>query len=152
MLFGISQKKHAAELAELQAHVKLLEGNLEDAGKIAKNKLQALQDNLVKELNLRHHKEQRLQDSERVRQEVEGRCKAVEDKLQALSAMHATRVRIGSINIDPIEMTSRLRGTVNSSLRVEWDGQKLVIYGNRELTDPELNQLKSVLAWELNRT
>ena len=152
MLFGISQKKHAAEVAELQTHIKLLESNLDDAGKLARNKLQALQDNLVKELNLRHQKEQRLQDCDRVRQEAEGRCKLAEENLATLTATHATRIRIGSVNIDPIEMTSRLRGTINSSLRVEWDGQKLVIYGNRELTEPELNQLKSVLAWELNRT
>ena len=155
MLFGISQKKHQAAVLEFEKAVSLLGNQVEqERNRAARNfsQLVAEQDKLQEAHRMQRLAQVQREEAERREQEAEQRAKESSEQLATLSAMHATRIRIGSVSIDPIEMTSRLRGTVNSSLRVEWDGQKLVIYGDRQLTEPELNQLKSVLAWDLNRT
>ena len=149
MLFGISKKKHAAAVLEFENAVSLLGNQVEqERNRAARNlnQLIAEQDKLQEAHRMQRLAQVQREEAECRAQEAQQRAKESAEQLATLSAMHATRIRIGSVNIDPIELTSRLRGTVNSGLRVEWDGQKLVIYGNRELTEPELNQLKSVLA------
>ena len=82
---------------------------------------------------------------------AEAACKIAETECARIMACHATRVRIGWIPIDPIEMTARIRA-IEGSLRVEWDGDKLVIYSGRPLTEAEFNAAVAAFMPQLNRT
>ncbi len=64
----------------------------------------------------------------------------------------AARVRIGHHPLDVINLTSKVRGEVESSLLVQYVGDKIVVTAARHLTDAEYNQLVDILGFKLNRT
>ena len=74
-----------------------------------------------------------------------------ENEVERIQSLHSTRVRLGSAVVDPIMMTMRIRA-VEPSLRVEYDGTKLVLYGDRALTLPEMNQVEEQFRWEFDQT
>ena len=65
------------------------------------------------------------------------RDKAVED-YKALEKLHSRRVRVGTFTVSPERLTARLRA-IEPSLRVEFDGDKVVIYSDQMLK-PEVGR------------
>ena len=76
---------------------------------------------------------------------------ALQHRYDSLCELHSNRIRIGSIVVDPIEITAKLRA-VEPTIRVEFDGKRLFIYADRVLTDPEFNQLEGMLKVRIDRT
>ena len=75
----------------------------------------------------------------------------LQQQYDSLCELHSKRIRIGSIVVDPIEMTARLR-VIEPTIRVEFDGKRLFIYADRVLTDPEFNQLEGMLKVRIDKT
>ena len=83
--------------------------------------------------------------------QLQGDYDKLSDRFQTLSNMHTDRIRVGSITLDPFELTARLH-RIEPSLKAEYDGKRIVIYGDRRLESSEMNALKSTLAPDLNPT
>lgn len=82
--------------------------------------------------------------------QAEAACKVAATECARIVACHATRIRVGHIPFDPITLTMRIR-TVQSGLRAEWDGDKMVFYSDKQLTESEYNALIAALPG-MNRT
>lgn len=63
----------------------------------------------------------------------------------------AGRFRAGTIMIDPIALTARLRAIV-SSIKIESTPDRLYVYADRQLTEPEWNAVKSAILNLADRT
>ena len=83
--------------------------------------------------------------------EAEASLKVAQAECDRLSSIHATRVRIGHIPIDPLAMTARARA-VEGSIRCEWDGDKLVFYAGKSLTEAEFNAMLAGVMPVFDRT
>jgi hypothetical protein len=148
MLGLVGRKKHEAEVRELREVAdreidrlkRTMAAQDHQNNQAVKAGLQALAD-----------AQRRTVDAEDRANVAEIACKSAETECARIAACHATRVRIGWIPIDPIEMTARIRA-VEGSLRVEWDGDKLVIYAGRPLTEAEFNAAVAAFMPQLNRT
>ena len=68
------------------------------------------------------------------------RDKAVED-FNALEKLHARRIRVGTFMVNPLKLTAQLRA-IEPSLRVEFDGDKVVVYADSVLK-PEVSRAVS---------
>ena len=154
MLGLISKTKHEAELRVVR---EIAIGNIEqlkqsiaannyDNDQAVKAGLRAVADAQT-ELRAAQSRVLAAEDQQKA---AEAACKIAETECARITACHATRVRIGWIPIDPIEMTARLRA-VEGSLRCEWDGSKIVIYAGRPLTEGEYNAAVAAFMPQLNR-
>ncbi len=72
-------------------------------------------------------------------------------KYDSLCELHSNRIRIGTIDVDPLTITAKLRA-VEPTIRVEFDGKKLFLYADKVLTEPEFNQLEGMLRVHIDRT
>ena len=62
------------------------------------------------------------------------------------------RHRIGFKPLNLINITSELRGRVEGSLTLDYDGNKIELRGDRPLEEAEYNLVVSILGFELNGT
>ena len=83
--------------------------------------------------------------------EARAKAQAADAECARITAMHATRIRLCHMPIDPIEMTARARA-VEPSIRCEWDGEKLVCYADRELTEAEFEGMVAAIMPRFDRT
>lgn len=158
MLGLVLKKRHEAALRSLAASAEMLheenQAEIERLMKTVKNQVQALEELAA------NTKEAwaRLNIVNAAKEEAESRivsaderCKVAEAECARIMACHATRVRIGHIPIDPIEMTARARA-VEGSIRCEWDLEKIVVYAGRPLTEAEYNATVAAIFPTFNRT
>lgn len=68
------------------------------------------------------------------------RDKAMED-FKALESLHSKRLRLGTFTVNPLKLTAQLRA-IEPSLRVEFDGDKVVVYSDKVLK-PEVSRAVS---------
>ena len=73
------------------------------------------------------------------------------DKYEHLREFNAKRFRVGSIDVDPVGLTALARA-IEPSMRVESDGQRLVIYSENPLDKPQLNAVVAHMRREVNLT
>lgn len=71
-------------------------------------------------------------------------------RCEELREMHVP-FRIGSITLDPFELTARLHA-IEGSLKAEYDGKRIVITASGPLPEAEMNAVKAALAPNLNLT
>jgi len=86
--------------------------------------------------------------------EAKARVDEIETERVAVTGLlRAARrlVRIGSFPFDPIELTARIRG-VEPSLRIEYDGVRIVVTARRALTEAEFNRVCADMGFRLDRT
>ena len=152
MLPFVSKRKYESVQEELEAKKMELE-NLQAESTSA-------QESLLKE------SQQKRQEADALRiyvAELEAKQKTIEHERDAarleiknIVKMHVTKIRVASLVIDASDLTSRLRGEVDPSIRVEFDGHSdgatVVVYSDHSLQDSQVNQLKSILAWDWNKT
>ena len=72
-------------------------------------------------------------------------------EVQRLQARGQSR-RVGFKKLDPIDLTAQLRGRVDSTINVDYDGRALTVHCDRRLSESEYNLVVSILGFELNRT
>jgi hypothetical protein len=83
--------------------------------------------------------------------EAEARARDADERYHALRLLHTGHIRVASWLIDPVRLTSRLRA-IHPTLRAERDGERLVVYADAPLTQPQLNALDSILDEPSNKT
>ena len=155
MLGFLSKKQHEAEVLalrevtdrEIDGLKQTIAAHDSQNDQAVKVGLQALADAQT-QLRAIQSRAESAEDQQKV---AEAACKIAETECARITACHATRVRIGWIPIDPIEMTARIRA-VEGSLRCEWDGDKIVVYAGRVLTEAEFNAAVAAFMPQLNRT
>lgn len=74
---------------------------------------------------------------------------AVDESRKLRSAV--TMTRVGSINVDPVQLTASMRRIV-PDIRVEMLGYQLVIMSNHVLTEAELNGIEAVCPFTIDPT
>jgi hypothetical protein len=72
-------------------------------------------------------------------------------KHEHLRGLHSEQVRVCSVTVDPIALTARLRA-IEPTLRVEWDGDRMVIYSQSSLTEAEYNAVVAAAIPDFDRT
>ena len=79
--------------------------------------------------------------------------KLLEERMAVLEANteRLDRVRICSLPLDPVRLTARLR-LIEPSLRAEWEGIRLTVYGDVALSEPKLNAVAAMLAQKADFT
>lgn len=75
---------------------------------------------------------------------------AVKERERVLG-LHAERIRVGHFSADPLEITARLR-KVEASLRAEYDGRHIVVYGKHRLTPEQRNAVAASMAFTMDGT
>ena len=143
-MFGIvSKKQHEAALLSLH----------EEAERRERSEALALaRQTALSDLGVAFNKKgQELREAQERTQAAEAACHVAEETCARVTAAHATRVRVGHIPFDPIAITARIRA-IQGSLRAEWDGDKLVIYADRPLTEPEFNAVVAAIVPRFDRT
>lgn len=78
------------------------------------------------------------------------RDRAVAD-FAALQSLHAKRVRIGTFTVNPLKLTAQLRA-IEPTLRVEYDGDKVVVYSETLLKEEVHRAVASFLNGQWDRT
>lgn len=78
-------------------------------------------------------------------------AEAAEEKYEALRALHSEETRVLTWTMDPVRLTAQLRA-IEPSLRVEKEGDRMVVYANVKLLESQINAVNSVLLAAPNRT
>lgn len=78
-------------------------------------------------------------------------AEAAETKYEALRALHSGQTRVLTWTMDPVRLTAQLRA-IEPSLRVERDGDRMVVYANVQLLESQMNAVNAVLLAAPNRT
>ncbi len=76
---------------------------------------------------------------------------SAERRFDSLQELHSSTVRVVTWNVDPMRLTAKLRA-IESTLRAERDGDKLVVYSNSKLSEAQINAVNAVLLDPPNRT
>lgn len=76
---------------------------------------------------------------------------AAEHKYAAIQALHSGQTRVVTWLMDPVRLTARLRA-VEPTLRVERDGDRMIVYANSQLSDAQINTVNAALLEAPNRT
>lgn len=76
----------------------------------------------------------------------------LEYKVKQVTQYYAQRVRIGHKPFNVFNVTATLRGQVDPSLVVDYDGNQIIVSGDAPLSEAQYNHVVSILGFELNRT
>ena len=59
--------------------------------------------------------------------------------------------RVGHFELDPYALTAKLRGDIEPTIKVEYDGAKVVVLCERILEESQVRAIVSTLGIQLNR-
>ncbi len=76
----------------------------------------------------------------------------LEKNYKRLEYVHSTKFRIGTIRLDLLKIQSDLRGEIEPSIKIEQDGQKIVVYADVELSEGDANRVGTMLVPEFDRS
>ena len=95
-----------------------------------------------------------LETIDQLRKDVEDAYEVAdtaEKRFDELRALHSAHTRVMTWTLDPLRLTAQLRA-IEPSLRVERDGDKMIVYADVTLTEPQVNAVSAMLLAQPNRT